>query len=193
MFIAFEGLDGSGSSTQVEILKNKLNKVLATKEPTNKNIGKIIRSVLQKEISVNPEALQLLFCADRSEHLKNEIIPALNDNKVVITDRYLFSSIAFGSLEINDVDWIKKINSSFMMPDIVFLLKLDPKECIKRIDGRNGKFELFEEEEKLRKIWKTYEKLSDEYLNFYIIDASKTIEEISDKIFSIVEKKLVNK
>ena len=191
MFIAFEGLDGSGSSTQSKLLADKLEAhgqpVLLTKEPTKDSyIGKLIREVLQHKWQCSPEALQLLFSADRAEHLKNQIEPALKNNQIVITDRYLFSTIAYGGLEIKDTEWLKSLNSRFLLPDITFLFKLDPKICIERIHGRGSDFELFEKHEKLTSIWQNYEKIATNYPNSHIIDASKSIEEIAEEIWGLV-------
>lgn len=197
MFIAFEGLDGSGSSTQSRLLAEKLeangHPVLLTKEPTSDTpIGKMIREILQHKWECSPEGLQLLFSADRAEHLKNEIEPALKNGQIVITDRYLFSTIAYGSLSVNDTDWLKCLNKHFRLPDITFLFKLDPKVCIERIQGRGNEFELFEENEKLGKIWMGYEKLAEEYENIHIIDAGKSIEEIQDEVWDIVQPRINN-
>ncbi len=195
MFIAFEGLDGSGSSTQSRLLSEKLeangHAVLLTKEPTGDTpIGKMIREVLQHKWECSPDGLQLLFSADRAEHLKNEIEPALKNDQIVITDRYFFSTIAYGALAVNDVEWLKCLSKHFRVPDVTFLFKLDPKTCIERIQGRGSDFELFEHDEKLTEIWKTYEKIAEEYPNFHIINASKGIEEISEEIWKIVSENL---
>jgi dTMP kinase len=190
MFIAFEGLDGSGSSTQSRMLAERLERngkpVLLTKEPTSDSpIGKMIRDVLQHKWQASPEALQLLFSADRAEHLKYEIEPALKNDRVVITDRYLYSTLAYGGMEV-DMDWLKIINKSFRLPDLTFLFKLAPEECIRRIAGRGSDFELFEKKEKLTKIWENYEEIAKDYPNIIVIDATKTIERISEQIWSEV-------
>ena len=195
MFIAFEGLDGSGSSTQSRILAEKFeangHAVLLTKEPTGESpIGRLIREVLQRKWECSPIGLQLLFSADRAEHLKNSIEPALKSGQIVITDRYFFSTIAYGSLSVEDMDWLKALSRHFRIPDITFLFRLDPKICIERIQGRGSDFELFENHEKLKTIWEAYEKIAEEYPNFHIIDASKSIEEISEEIWGIVSDKL---
>ena len=195
MFIAFEGLDGSGSSTQSRLLAEKLevngHAVFLTKEPTSDSpIGKLIREVLQHKWECSPEGLQLLFSADRAEHLKNKIEPALKSGQIVITDRYFFSTIAYGALAILDMDWLKALSKHFRIPDITFLFKLDPKICIERIQGRGSSFELFENHEKLKAIRETYEKIAQEYPNFHVIDADRSIEEISEEIWNIVSNKL---
>lgn len=193
MFIAFEGLDGSGSSTQSRLLTERLeangHAALLTKEPTGKSpIGKLIREVLQHKWECSPEGLQLLFCADRAEHLKTEIEPAIKNGQIVVTDRYFFSTIAYGALAVNDVDWLKNLNEKFRVPDITFLFKLDPKICIERIKGRGSDFELFEHHEKLQVIWQNYEKIASSYENIHIIDAEKNIDEISEEIWSFVRE-----
>lgn len=190
MFIAFEGLDGSGSSTQSKRLAERLEKnghpTLLTKEPTSDSpIGKIIREALQHKWTASPEGLQLLFSADRAEHLKNKILPALKNGQVVITDRYLYSTLAFGGLEV-EMKWLKQLNNKFIQPDLTFLFKLDPEECIRRIAGRGSDFELFEKKEKLQKIWQNYEVIAREYPHFHLIDAGKSIDEIGAEIWEAV-------
>ena len=192
-FISFEGLDGSGCSTQAQLLERhfKLRKrsVLLTKEPTNNLIGGLIRGQLTHEWKSSMECLQLLFAADRAHHLEKEINPALKKNFVVISDRYKLSSIAFGSLEA-DQEWLKKINEKFRDPDLTILLKVSPETCIKRIKSRPS-FELFEESEKLAKIWKVYESFVSE--NVVLIDGEKPIEEVHDKIVKIVNERMKGK
>jgi len=188
MFIVFEGLDGSGQSTQAKLLKDYLEKernfsVVLTKEPTDKSpIGELIRKILKKEISVSPLTLQLLFCADRSEHLEKVIKPALEKNQWVISDRYFYSTIAYGSLNLN-LEWLIKLNEQFLIPDIVFLLKVRPEICLQRIDKNRGQRQFFEEEKKLEKVWQAYEILSQKFSNIIkVIDGEKSVEEVYQEI-----------
>lgn len=189
MFIVFEGLDGSGQSTQAKLLKDYLEKernfsVILTKEPTDQPpVGSLIRQILRKEISVNPATLQLLFCADRSEHLERVIKPAIKKNQWVISDRYFYSTIAYGSLNL-DVEWLIKLNEQFLIPNIVFLLKVRPEICLQRIDVNRGKREFFEEKEKLKKVWQTYEILGWRFSNIKVIDGEKSIEEVFEEVKS---------
>jgi dTMP kinase len=191
-FIVFEGLDGSGQSTQagklVNFLREKGIKTHLTKEPTNNLIGGLIRGQLQGDWKSSQECLQLLFAADRAHHLEREVVPYLEKGVTVVSDRYFFSSIAFGSLEIDDWDWLKTINKRFIKPDIVFYLKTSPKTCIKRISENRFSFELFEKEKKLNIIEKTYNRILKEYDFFEAIDGEKSIEDIAHEI-----KKSINK
>lgn len=189
-FIVFEGLDGSGITTQSTLLRNYLihlkgEKVLLTKEPTDGLIGGLIKSCLRKEWITDPFTLQLLFCADRSHHLKSEILPALEKNQSVISDRYVLSTLAFGSLS-NDIDKLKELNKDFKKPDIVFFVDTDPTICIERISKSRHHIELFEEEKKLTEIRKKFLSLKNYYKNTFVINGNGTIEEIAEEIKKIM-------
>ncbi|MEK7503732.1 MAG: dTMP kinase [Patescibacteria group bacterium] len=200
-FIVFEGLDGSGSTTQASKLREWLNKIgkelvlgrpqaHLTKEPTNNIIGGLIRGQLTGDWKTRPECLQLLFAADRSHHLEKEVIPLLKDGATVISDRYFFSTIAFGATEIADKEWLAEINKPFLLPDLTFLIKVSPKVCLQRIKGDRFSVELFEKEESLTKVWQNYEELAEKFADVYIIDGEKSIEEIFGEIKSIIHSKL---
>ncbi len=191
-FIVFEGLDGSGQSTQAERLTQFLSgmgkKTHLTKEPTNNLIGGLIRGQLKGEWKSSPECLQLLFTADRAHHLEKEVMPLIEKGIWVVCDRYFFSTIAFGSLEIDDTNWLREINRLFPLPDKTFFLRVSPKECIRRIEKSRFGLELFEKEKKLREIEKEYDKLMSDYEIFSEIDGERKIEEISRDIEKKVSK-----
>ncbi|MCX6810126.1 MAG: dTMP kinase [Candidatus Berkelbacteria bacterium] len=159
MFIAIEGLDGSGTSTQADLLVNNLNKLkrtaFLTKEPTNNLIGGLIRGTLTKDWQASPECLQLLFAADRAHHLDRMIIPALLKDKTIVTDRYIFSTIAFGSVQCDKI-WLEEINRRFLLPDITFFIDVPASKCIKRIKNTRNQFELFEREKVLAEVRENY-------------------------------------
>ncbi|MCX6822056.1 MAG: dTMP kinase [Candidatus Aenigmarchaeota archaeon] len=192
IFIVLEGPDGSGQSTQTELLarwfKKNNRRVFVTKEPTNSLIGGIIRSILKKEWQVDMKTLQLLFAADRAYHLRAEIEPFLKKGIDVISDRYVLSTLAFGSLE-EDLEWLKKINSKFLEPDLTFILNVPGKVCAERIARSRFSFEIFETADKLEKIRNNYIGLKDYQKNIHVIvgDGRKP-EEVHKEIVGIVEK-----
>lgn len=196
-FIVFDGLDGSGQSTQAENLVNFYNrpeKILKlghagahlTKEPTNGLIGGLIRGQLTNEWKSSPECLQLLFCADRAYHLEKEIIPLLEKGIVVVSDRYVFSTLAFGNLGIEDREWLFDLNKNFLLPDFTFLLRVPARVCIQRIQKTRFEIDLFEKEEVLAKVWENYEKLAEEFENVHILDGERPVETITQEIIGII-------
>ncbi len=196
-FIVFDSLDGSGQSTQAKLLAETLNKVgkrtHITKEPTSYLIGGLIKSQLTHDWKSSQVCLQLLFCADRAYHLEKEVIPLLKRGINVISDRYFFSTLAYGNLEIKDLDWLIKINEKFLLPDITFFLKVSPKVCLQRIKKDRFEVTLFEKERILKKVWQNYEKLAKKFPNIFVIDGERSIEEVAKEIKKITLKKLWKK
>lgn len=188
--IVFEGLDGAGLSTQASMLRDYFHKngkpSLLTKEPTDRTIGGLIKSSLKHEWKTSSVALQLLFAADRAHHLSVEIKPALKDGIIVISDRYIFSTLAFGALDI-DMEFLKAINSKFRKPDLTFILDVPPEVCLERLLKDRYHIELFEVNEKLENVRKNYLSLKDYFPNVYIIDGNKTKEEVFEDIRKIVD------
>jgi len=187
--IVFEGLDGSGKSTQVDLLDKFLRendrKVHCTAEPTQYLIGGLIKSWIAQDWKSSPDCLQLLFAADRAYHLEKEVLPLLKKGVTVICDRYLFSSLAYGSLDL-DFDWLLKINQKFILPDITFFLDVSPELCLERMRKERFSIELFEKEEKLKKVRSNFLKLEKKFKNFYVIDGEKSIEEVFSQIKKII-------
>lgn len=193
LFIALEGLDGSGKTTQSFLLKEWMEKnagpTLLTKEPTNGSVGSLVRSRLKGEWALGMEGLQLLFAADRAHHLEKEVTPALQKNLNVITDRYYYSSIAYGGVEA-DKGWLTDLNSRFHAPNITLLINVSPKECIRRINASGRGIELFEREALLEKVQKNYLEFAKNTRNFYIVDGERPAEAIARDIQDIVSKHL---
>ena len=198
IFIAFEGLDGSGQTTQINLLKNYLIKqgfkVVLTKEPTeDSEIGKWVNKTLLQNKPLNLTELKELqngFAEDRNWHQKNIIEPALEKEKIVITDRSQFSSFAFGAASGVDLDYLIHINEKFIEPDLIILLKVSPKICIERIQKRSTKQTIFEKEKQLEKVWQVYKKLTKKFKNIVIVDGERTIEEIHENIKKLIKEKL---
>lgn len=191
-FIVFEGLDGSGQSTQAALLKDFLVEnghfVVLTKEPTiDSEAGKEIRQVLDKKARVAPRQLQELFTEDRKEHLDNLVIPALKDGKIIICDRYFFSTFAFGAFSGVNLEELIKLNQDFLMPDLTIILKVSPEVCMERIGKRGEPQTLFEEKEKLVKIWEIYKIMPERFENVYIIDGERPVEAVHQNIKALLK------
>jgi dTMP kinase len=195
-FIVFEGLDGSGLSTQAFELKKWLEKqkyeVYLTKEPTDGLIGSLIRGVLRKELNVDTKTFALLFAADRMLHINNLVLPLLNDGVIVISDRYRLSSYAFQSLEV-DLDWLKKINEKSITPDLTFIIDNPPLICVRRIQKQRFHVELYEEIDKLENIREVYHKLAKEESNTLLIDGNRPIKSVSTDIIKRVKESKILK
>ncbi|OGI39668.1 MAG: dTMP kinase [Candidatus Moranbacteria bacterium RIFOXYB1_FULL_44_23] len=191
LFIVLEGLDGSGTTTQAkflaEYLKKRSYKIELTSEPSNNIIGGLIRGILTRQWKITPVGLQLLFAADRAHHLENFVLPALKKKQVIISTRYFFSSLAFGSLDI-DQKWLIEINKKFLIPDVTFFIDTNPAECLRRIAKTRIRKEFFEEKKKLEKVRKNYYQLVKKYPRFYKIDGNKKEKEVFETIKRIIDK-----
>ena len=187
MYVSLEGIDGSGKSTQIILLEKWLEDygfdVKRIFEPTNFSVGKLIRKMLK-----NPQAtgdnfqktLALLFAADRML-LIDEIEEAEAENKIVISDRSFYSSIAYQ----NEPEWLYEVNKYVKVPDTVLLLDVDVKTAISRCDGKDS----FENEAFLEGIKKKYLKLADKN-DFYVINASNGVNKVHDDIKKVLSPKI---
>ena len=163
-FIVLEGIDGSGSTTQVGLLVQSLRQSISvgdTYEPSKGAIGLFIRDILSGEIKTDPEALALLFAADRRDHLEKEIRPAVEKSEWIICDRYFLSSLAYQSQKCS-IDWVCQINDGILIPDLTILIDLPASEALKRVDERSSATrEIFETLPQQRKIRKLYLELAE--------------------------------
>ncbi len=191
-FIVFEGCDGSGLSTHSKLfadyLKSKDIDVLLTKESTNNSIGTMIKETFLKEKQkIDPTALQLLFCADRAQHLAEEIEPALTSGKTVVCDRYILSTLAFGSLSC-DLNLLKQVNSQFRNPDLTFIIDVPPEVSMQRIKASRTGIELYEKLETLKKVRENYKSLKDYFPNTFIVDNNRPLEQVAEEIKKIADR-----
>jgi dTMP kinase len=160
IFIVIEGLDGSGKTTQANFLAKKLEKtqkVLLTAEPSLGKIGTFIREdCLYEEKRLPTEAEALLFAADRIEHINNEVKPALNEGKLVICDRYIYSSLAYQGSYGLSLDWIKTINARALQPDFSIFIDVAPEKVIERLKRKKSVMETLETQQRVREVYIKY-------------------------------------
>lgn len=192
-FFVFEGIDGSGTSTQIKLLaeNDKSGKIVTTAEPTANETGKFLRKMLAGDFSVDPKTAAYLFAADRCEHIygKNGVLEQTKAGKIVVSDRYIFSSLAYQSVSCGD-ELPRLVNSPFPLPEILFYFYIDPEISLKRVEARGEAKEIYEKIDYQKKTAELYEKVICEYektaaesgMKIVRIDATKTIEEIADLI-----------
>ena len=191
VFFVFEGIDGSGKSTQVKKLYrwfgNQGMDALLTCEPTEKKTGKKIREALiQGDIS--QDELCRLFLEDRKEHCENDILPGINQGIHVLCDRYIYSHIAYQGAMGFDMHSLKTANQSFPVPDLVFYLKIEVDTALQRIGRRGEKHSIFEKKTFLSKVKETFDSFSFE--NYICINAEMDEDKIFEVILQNVEKYL---
>ncbi len=198
-FIVFEGIDGSGKSTQLKLLEDKISSTEAffTAEPTNLHTGKFLRSILKGEVEAHPTTVVHLFAADRAEHLygKEGIIETCNNGKLCVCDRYLFSNLAYQGVTCGE-ELPAKLNDNFPLPELVIYFDIDPKESLKRAQSR-GEAEIYEKLDFLESTHSEYEKVFKHYeemiakklttMKIVRIDASQSQEKISEIVWFHVE------
>jgi len=191
-FIAIEGLDGCGSSTHSRILaaflEGKGYNVHLTQEPSKSEIGLLLRKFL-KDKNIPPSVDALLFAADRSIHYHKEIKEKLDAGYIVISDRYLESSIAYQSSQSDKIlpVWIEQINKFVGLPDLTIVLDIDPKISLARkTDEDLEKFENYSFLDKVRNLYLARA----EQEGYVVISSDDIIENVQDAIQKIVIDKL---
>jgi dTMP kinase len=198
LFLAFEGIDGSGKSTQSKMLEEKMKadgiKVYHTFEPTDSYIGTLIRKIFRHEIEADHRTIAGLYVADRINHLTNDengIVKKLQEGYTVITDRYYFSSYAYQGTHMSQ-DWVINANSisaDVLRPDLNIFIDITPEVAIERLHNNRGQIQLYETLDNLKavrdKYFEAFEKLKDKE-QVFIVDGNRPL----DTIFSDITKKL---
>ena len=189
IFIVFEGIDGGGKSTQIKMLaeyfKEKGYQVEFHMEPTEGSVGSLLWTYMRsKDRSFRPETEALLFAADRIEHGKT-IKQSLEEGKVVISDRYLHSSLAYQGAAGVESDWMQSLNKHALKPNLVILLDIDPERSLKRVSDRAKT--VFEETEYLKKVRAEYLRYA-EAGELEIVDATQPIDDVHAEILGLITK-----
>ena len=188
VFICIEGLDGCGKTTQTKLLAKKLRKshnAVYTAEPSRGKIGTYIReSCLYGEKRLSTVVEALLFAADRIEHVETEVLPALDQGKLVISDRYVYSSLAYQGAAGLSLEWIEKINEHALQPDLAVFIDVAPKIVMSRLKPKKSVMENLETQQKVREIYlKFVEKDS-----LTRINGNKAKNEVAEELYALVKK-----
>jgi len=198
VFIAFEGPDGSGKSTMIkmigEYLKEKNIDFFETREPGGTKIGEDIRRILLDNSNKNmfPETEALLYAASRGQHLREKILPAMEEGKVVLCDRFLFSSLAYQgvgrSLGIEEVMMINDFAIKGIRPDLTLFFYVDPDTTLIRKTNKKGGDRLEREGKSFhRRVYDGYMELIRRYPeNIEIVDATKSKGEVFEETKKII-------
>ncbi len=182
IFIALEGVDGAGSTTQtrllVDLLVEKGFRAVATKEPNPAGfIEPAIRLSLAQPSGL-PVVDALLFAADRADHVERLIKPALADRKIVVSDRYLESSIAYQCAQGLDERWIIAVNKYALKPDLTIIMDIDPEVSLRR---KHSPHERYENPVFLKRVRQKFLERA-ERKGYEVVDASKPVEEVHSEI-----------
>jgi dTMP kinase len=197
ILIALEGIDGTGKSTQLRLLTEELSRrghdVVATREPTNGPFGRRIRDLYVNRRQASPGEELELFMADRRQHVLEVIAPALVAGKIVLTDRYYFSTAAYQGAAGHDPEVILKQNETFApVPDLVFLLILPPAVGIDRIRSlRREQLNDFEQEHELCRVARIFDEIERPFI--IRLDGLEGIEEIHHRMLKRIEQLLAER
>lgn len=192
-FIVFEGIDGAGTSTQIQILKKELDttEYFFTAEPSESETGQFLRRMLKGEIAHDPKTAAYLFAADRNEHLYGTghgcgIVQKCAAGTKVVSDRYIFSSLAYQSVTCG-LELPRALNSAFPLPEILFFFEIEPETSLERI-GRRAFREIYEQIDFLKQTESQYRSVISEYekqntgMKIVRIDAAMPIPDVTAEL-----------
>lgn len=189
-FIVLEGPDGSGTTTHSKLLADALRArgedVLLTAEPTDSPIGKFIREQIKGKLIESPSALQLMFCADRAWHIEKVIKPALAAGKTVISDRYVISTLVYGEALGLDADWLLRVNTPFLEPDIMIIALPPLSTCLERINMRK-QLDVFENSPFQKRVYDLYEKVGVDDPSVKVINTAGSRESVASLVLEAVK------
>ncbi len=193
-FVVLEGLDGAGTTTQLKLLSQRLEKegrsFTATWEPTDGTIGRLIRSILARDTPALPRTIALLYAADRNEHLHSDggILSRTAAGELVISDRYIFSSLAYQSIQCG-LDYVLALNAEFPLPQCLFFLDTPVEVCQSRI-ARRASSELFDGVDFQARVRQGYlaaiERFRGSGMRIEIVDGDGSPMEIHARIWTVL-------
>ena len=187
VFICIEGLDASGKTTHahrlVRNLRSKGFDAVYTTEPSRGEIGRFIRTyILQRKRRVPSVVEALLFAVDRVDHVEKEIKPALENGKIVVSDRYVYSSLAYQGAAGLDLKWIEEINRLALPPDLAIYIDVSPEVVDKRIRRKKSVMERLETQRKVREVYMKFVKNG----KLVYVDGNRRKDEVAKDILKVI-------
>jgi dTMP kinase len=190
--ITLEGIDGTGKSSVARNMISKFPEAIFTREPTQSWIGKAVKKSIDSD--TDPLAELFLFVADHAEHISKVIRPALEDGKIVISDRYSDSRYAYQGATLSNkfddaMDWVRSIHRGWtIVPDLTILFRIDPDVAVSRC-GFRGAHTKFEKIEFLKTVQENFMKLAEkEPKRFVVIDAGQELEVVGCEVESVIRE-----
>lgn len=197
-FVVFEGIDGSGKTTQVELLCKRLAstgfRIHTTCEPTDGPVGRLIRRMLSGSLQADQRTIASLFAADRTEHLMDPetgIRQMVDTGTIVVCDRYYFSSYAYHS-QYMDMEWViqaNRLNADILKPDITLFIDVDPQICLKRLQTTRKHLEIYEKIDIMKQVRANYlaafNRLAHQE-HVVVIDGNNSVDNIAKAVWEQV-------
>jgi dTMP kinase len=204
-FVVLEGIDGSGTTTQVARLADRLRAqgvlVRATREPSDGPVGVLVRQVLTGRLIIPGgrapgwATMALLFAADRMDHVESEIEPFIAQGGVVLSDRYDASSLAYqsvssGAAAKEAVQWIRSLNRYVRRPDLTIVLDIAPEVAAERCKQRGDVAQLYDQSEVQRALAEFYRELAKHMPNdrVVLVDASGSVDDVHARVWKVFER-----
>ena len=193
VFICIEGLDASGKTTHAHRLVRNLRRkgfdALYTTEPSRGEIGRFIRTyILQRKRRVPSVVEALLFAVDRVDHVEKEIKPMLEKGKIVVSDRYVYSTLAYQGAAGLDIKWIEEINRLALSPDLAIYIDVPPEVVVKRIRRKKSVMERLETQRRVREVYMKFV----ENGKLVPVDGNRRKDEVAKDILTVVLNFLKN-
>lgn len=187
VFICVEGLDASGKTTHARRLVRNLRRrgfdVVYTTEPSRGEVGRFVRKyILQRKRRVPSVVEALLFAVDRVDHVEKRIKPALEEGKIVVSDRYVYSSLAYQGAAGLDLKWIEEINKLALPPDLAIYIDVPPEVVVKRIRRKKSVMERLETQRRVREVYMKFV----ENGKLVPVDGNRGKDEVAKDILTVV-------